>query len=74
MLTPTTVKTKCDVAGCKNLAVCCLPAKGKSGKFFLCDSCLQQIVAQETSRRPPKSPKNTIKKLIDKKETEENYD
>ena len=73
MLKPTTLKTKCDVMDCKNLAACYLPAKGKSGKFFLCDSCLHQLAASIDGRRPPKSPKNTIKRKIEEKETE-NYD
>ncbi len=74
MINQTTVKIKCDVADCRNMATCFVSAKGKSGKFFLCDDCLNKIVTDATNRRPPKSPKNTIKKLIEKKEAERNYD
>ena len=74
MLTKTTLKTKCDVFDCKNLADCYLPAKGKTGKFFLCADCLQKLSAEASLRRPPKSPKNTIKKLMDNKEAERRYE
>ena len=70
MLTKTNVKTKCDVLNCKNLAVCYLPAKGKLGKLFLCEQCLAQLAAEVHGHRPPKSPKNTIKKVMDEKEKE----
>lgn len=74
MLTKTTLKTKCDVYDCKNLADYYLPAKGKIGKFFLCADCLKKLIEEAELRRPPKSPKNTIKKIIDNKEAERNYE
>ena len=74
MLTPTSLKTKCDVMDCKNLATCYLPCKGKVGKFFLCADCLQKLLANAQNRRPPKSPKNTIKRMIDEKEANERYE
>ncbi|MCM1289958.1 MAG: hypothetical protein NC132_04595 [Corallococcus sp.] len=68
MLNKTTLKTKCDVTDCKNLAECYVAAKGKIGKFFLCADCLQKIATEASLLRPPKSPKNTIKKIIEQKE------
>jgi len=74
MLTKTNVKIKCDVADCRNLATCFVAAKGKSGKFFLCDECLKKIATDPNLRHPPKSPKNAIKKMIEQKEAERNYE
>lgn len=74
MITKTTIKTKCDVADCRNLATCYVVAKGKSGKFFLCSDCLNKIVAEASERHPPKSPKNAIRKMIEQKEAEHNYE
>lgn len=61
-------KVRCDVKDCKNSAEFCLPSKGKVGKFFLCRNCLDKLVGQAMAFRTPKSPKNTIKKIIDEKE------
>lgn len=61
-------KLKCDVKDCKNLASYALPSKGKVGKFFLCKQCLESVVQQVVKSTTPKSPKNTIKKIIESKE------
>ncbi len=61
-------KVRCDVKDCKYAAEFCLPSKGKVGKFFLCRNCLDKLVGQAMAFRTPKSPKNTIKKIIDEKE------
>lgn len=70
MIYSTTEKTKCDVQNCKNLAVRYLPVKGKPSKIFLCQECLDRLYQEITAARTPKSPKNTIKKIIDRKEEE----
>lgn len=68
MIYPTTDKTKCDIKDCKNNAEFYLLAKGRSGKFFLCKDCLEKLYKSLLTHRTPKSPKNTIKKIIDEKE------
>lgn len=71
MIYSTTEKTKCDVKDCKNNATCYIPVKGRVGKTFLCDECRDKLYKEAVSARTPKSPKNTIKKIIDKKAEEE---
>ncbi len=61
-------KLKCDVKDCKNFAVYALPSKGRPGRFFLCKQCLESVVKQVNKSTTPKSPKNTIKKIIESKE------
>ncbi len=73
MITKTTDKTKCDVKDCKNAAGYCIPAKGRTGKFFLCSACFNKLCEEVLRTVTPKSPKNTIKKIIDKK-AEESYE
>ena len=71
MIEKTTEKTKCDVKDCKNSAVWYLPVKGKVGKMFLCEECCNKLYKQMVATHTPKSPKNTIKKIIDKKAEED---
>ena len=71
MLYLTTEKTKCDVKDCKNMAHWYLPVKGRVGKTFLCDECRDQLYKEAIACSTPKSPRNTIKKIIDKKAEEE---
>ena len=66
-------KVTCDVKDCKNIASFCLPSKGKAGRFFVCADCLEKIVKEAMAARTPKSPKNTIKKIIENKEKEANF-
>ena len=73
MITATTDKTKCDVRDCRNMAQYVLPCKGRGGKFFLCKQCAEKIADAINAERTPKSPKNAIKKMIDKK-IEEMYE
>ncbi len=68
MVIKTETKTKCDVKDCKNNASFFVPSKARNGKFFLCKSCYENIVEQAMKARTPRSPKNAIKKAIDKKE------
>ncbi len=70
MITPTTAKTKCDVKDCKNMAEFYIPSKGKVGKFFLCKDCCEKLCKCALEKHTPKSPKSTIKRMIDKKEQE----
>lgn len=72
MLTKSTEKIKCDVKDCKNDAQSYFAAKGLRGKFFICESCLNKLVADAKNERVPKSPQNTIKRKIDVKQKEEN--
>ena len=72
MLTTITNKTKCDVRDCKNDAQYFFETKGRSGKCFLCSKCLEQIVAQGKTVTVPKSPKNAIKKQMERKLEEQN--
>lgn len=67
MITKTTDKTKCDVRDCKNLASCFIEAKGRTGKFYLCDRCFEKLCGEVLRTVTPKSPKNTIKRIIDQK-------
>ena len=73
MLTTITNKTKCDVKDCKNDAAYFFATKGRMGKCFLCSKCLTELTAQERTLRVPKSPKNTIKKQMERKIEEQNY-
>lgn len=73
MIFTTTVKTKCDVKDCKNDAKYYFAAKARSGKFFLCNDCFNGICADGRALCVPKSPKNAIKRQIDRKSEEQNY-
>lgn len=68
LVTKTEAKVKCDLRDCKNDASYCVFGKGRIGRFYLCKQCLDDIVANVVKSRTPKSPKNTIKKIIDEKE------
>lgn len=74
MLTPITNKTKCDVRDCKNDAEYVFATKGKTGKCFLCSQCLAQLTSQGRIFCTPKSPKNAIKKKMEMKSQEQDYD
>ena len=71
MIYSTTEKTKCDVKDCKNMATWYVAVKGKSGKLFLCEECRDKLYKEAIATHTPKSPKNTIKKIIDRKAEEE---
>lgn len=73
MLTTVKNKTKCDVKDCKNDAAYFFPTKGRVGKCFICAKCLEALTAQERALRVPKSPKNAIKKQLERKIEEQNY-
>ena len=67
-----TTKSKCDIKDCKNDASYFFAVKGRFGKFFICKECLNKIINKALALRTPKSPKNTIKKIIDSKAQGEN--
>ena len=74
MLTLISNKTKCDVRDCKNDAEYQFATKGRAGKCFLCSKCLAELTNQGATLRVPKSPKNTIKKKMELKSQEDNYE
>lgn len=74
MLTQMTSKTKCDVRDCKNDAEFSYAIKGRAGKCFLCSKCLAELAKQARTVTVPQSPKNTIKKKMEQKLQEQNYD
>ena len=73
MLTTITNKIKCDVKDCKNDATYFFATKGRVGKCFLCEQCLAKLSAQGKTLSVPKSPKNAIKKQMERKIEEQNY-
>ena len=73
MLTTITNKIKCDVKDCKNDATYFFATKGRVGKCFLCSHCLAELTAQGKTFSVPKSPKNAIKKQMERKIEEQNY-
>ncbi len=66
-------KTTCDVRDCRNAAEYAFAAKGRPGKFFLCKDCLADLAAEGAALAVPKSPENTIKKIMKRKEEERLY-
>ncbi len=72
MIIPTTAKTKCDCYNCKNDAAAFFAVKGRTSRCYLCRDCLQKLAKETIESTVPKSPKNTIKRLSDKRETEAN--
>ena len=74
MLTPITNKTKCDVRDCKRDAEFSFAIKGRVGKCYLCSKCLGELTVQAKTHCVPKSPTNTIKKKMDLKSQEQNYE
>lgn len=73
MLIYTNMKTKCDSHNCKNDAAAFFAVKGRAGRCCLCADCLKAIAGEVSAQTPPKSPKNTIKRLSDKREEEANH-
>ncbi|MCM1043394.1 MAG: hypothetical protein NC350_04220 [Corallococcus sp.] len=58
----------CDVKNCKNYAKYVFPSKGLSAKFYICQDCVQSLLENYGKMSTPKSPKNAIKKAIEKHE------
>ena len=72
LLNQTAVKQKCDAYNCKNDAAVFFAVKGRSGRCYLCADCMQALANDVLSVVTPKSPKNTIKRISDKREQELN--
>lgn len=72
MINAITTKTKCDVRDCKNDAQFCFETKGRQNKCFLCAQCLARLSADGRAMTVPKSPKNAIKRQMDKRVEEAN--
>lgn len=70
MIFQTTENTKCDVKDCKNNAAFFVPAKGRPGRFYICRECFEKLCGDVLHTVTPKSPKNTIKKIIEQKAEE----
>ena len=64
LLQHTTTPAKCSCRGCTNTASSYILAKQK---VYICDECFEQLASQAIASRTPKSPKNTIKRKLDKK-------
>jgi hypothetical protein len=63
-------RVTCDCKGCKNIAQHVFPAKGRLGKFYICDACLSKLSMDYEAAKGtkcPKSPKNAIKRIMDDK-------
>ena len=73
MLTTITNTTKCDMRDCKNDAQYFVQVKGRVGKCFFCPQCLAELSVEGRVLTTPKSPKNTIKKQMERKLEEQNY-
>ncbi len=69
LLHKSTTTAKCSCKGCTNSATSYILAKQK---VYLCDSCFERLANEAISRRTPKSPQNTIKRKLDKKQEEIN--
>lgn len=65
-------KQKCDAYNCKNDADFFFAVKGRASRCCLCSECLSKLAGDVLSTVTPKSPKNTIKRLADKREQEKN--
>lgn len=72
MITETNAKVKCDSHNCKNDAKAYFAVKGRFGRCYLCRDCLARLAQDAAAYTTPKSPKNTIKRLADKREQEAN--
>ena len=70
MLLTTNAKQKCDALDCKNNAEYYFAVKGRANRCYLCADCLNKLNKDALSNLTPKSPKNTIKRLSDKREQE----
>lgn len=62
---------KCGAKGCNNLTSTYISVSGRTGKVYLCDKCLSQLVQYYLPKYTPKSPINTIKKILDSKEQQD---
>lgn len=66
MLLDNKYNVNCDIRDCSNKAEYLFVTKGRLGRFFICSHCLAELTSQFRQRTTPKSPKNVIKKALDK--------
>lgn len=72
MINTISTNVKCDVKNCKNNAEFYFETKGRGGRTFLCDECLQKLLSETRLRCVPKSPQNSIKRKLEQKAKEVN--
>lgn len=65
MLIDNQYDVNCDVRSCTNKAQFLFETKGRLGRFYICQQCLEKLVKGYNKRTTPKSPKNVIKKALD---------
>ncbi len=71
MIINVTTQIKCDARDCKNDAAAYFEVKGRAGKCFLCQSCLEKLTAETRMRTVPKSPQNVFKRKADRAEVKD---
>ena len=71
-LQESSIKIKCDMPNCKQMAKFKLQKSGfmKNAGLFLCKDCVKEIYEALASNIVPKSPSNMLNKKITKKEKE----
>ncbi len=69
MINKTIYRTTCDVKNCKNMASFSFDSKGRMGKVYLCQECLEKIASESMQMSVPKSVRNSIKRKMDEKTT-----
>ena len=74
------VKARCDMGLCKNLAAYSiasggqkahLPWRREAGGTYICQECLEKLYAAIGKVLVPKSPDNVIKKAVERREENE---
>lgn len=58
------IKVKCDIAGCKQLANYCVQSKGffADKNLYICDGCMKKLHNWYSKKIVPKSPNNFLNK------------
>ena len=71
-LQESSIKIKCDMPNCKQMAKFKLQKSGfmKNAGLFLCKDCVKEMYEALASNIVPKSPSNMLNKKITKKEKE----
>ncbi len=72
ILISATTKQKCAVLNCKNNAEYCFAVKGRASRCYMCADCANKLANDALSLLTPKSPKNAIKRISDKREQDKN--
>ena len=71
-LQESSIKIRCDMPNCKQMAKFKLQKSGfvKNAGLFLCKDCVKEMYEALASNIVPKSPSNMLNKKITKKEKE----